>query len=173
MDQATHVEFKPTLTVEVKKCVGLVNKDIGSDSDPYCAVQLMGANPKESEYNTCVLEERRTKTLKDNLNPVFDESFTFQLSQDTLKQLKYVRFELWDEDVVGRDFLGQASVSVDVVSKLEGKSFEQEMPLRSRAIDNSDGVSVRDCCLALFTTFFSLPCLCVCTRHLHTKVLFC
>jgi len=71
--------------------------DRGEIIDPYVEIEIIGV-----PADNC---KRRTKTIIDNgFNPVWEETITFSL---TFPELAIVRFVVWDEDPVGRDFIGQ------------------------------------------------------------------
>ncbi|KAJ8345680.1 hypothetical protein SKAU_G00298730 [Synaphobranchus kaupii] len=68
--------------------------------DPYVYVELHGI-PAD-----CA--ERRTRTVNQNGdNPVFDESFEFQI---LLPELAMVRFVVLDDDFIGDEFIGQYTI---------------------------------------------------------------
>lgn len=65
--------------------------------DPYVYVEIHGI-PVD-----CT--ERRTRTVTQNGdNPIFDESFEFQIN---LPELAMVRFMVLDDDYIGDEFIGQ------------------------------------------------------------------
>lgn len=64
--------------------------------DPYVYVEIHGI-PVD-----CT--ERRTRTVTQNGdNPIFDESFEFQIN---LPELAMVRFVVLDDDFIGDEFIG-------------------------------------------------------------------
>lgn len=64
--------------------------------DPYVFVEIHGI-PVD-----CM--ERRTRTVTQNGdNPIFDESFEFQIN---LPELAMVRFVVLDDDFIGDEFIG-------------------------------------------------------------------
>ena len=69
----------------------------GDVVDPYVYIEIHGI-PAD-----CT--ERRTRTVTQNGdNPVFDESFEFQIN---LPELAMVRFVVLDDDFIGDEFIGQ------------------------------------------------------------------
>ncbi|XP_030842360.1 uncharacterized protein LOC578345 isoform X1 [Strongylocentrotus purpuratus] len=71
----------------------------GEIIDPYVEVEVVGLN------GDCT--KAQTRTVQDNgFNPVWDYVVTFPV---TLPELTLVRFVVWDEDPIGRDFIGQAT----------------------------------------------------------------
>lgn len=69
----------------------------GDVVDPYVYVEIHGI-PAD-----CT--ERRTRTVSQNGdNPIFDESFEFQIN---LPELAMVRFVVLDDDFIGDEFIGQ------------------------------------------------------------------
>ncbi|KAK2155784.1 hypothetical protein LSH36_231g00005 [Paralvinella palmiformis] len=72
----------------------------GDTIDPYVTVEVFGI-PAD-----CA--EERTKTVQHNgFNPLFDESFEFQIN---LPELALVRFNVLDDDFIGDDFIGQYTI---------------------------------------------------------------
>ncbi|KAM7373015.1 hypothetical protein PAMP_007901 [Pampus punctatissimus] len=75
----------------------------GDVVDPYVYVEIHGI-PAD-----CT--ERRTRTITQNGdNPIFDESFEFQIN---LPELSVVRFVVLDDDFIGDDFIGQYSIPLE------------------------------------------------------------
>ncbi|XP_018606010.1 inactive phospholipase C-like protein 2 isoform X2 [Scleropages formosus] len=72
----------------------------GDVVDPYVYVEIHGI-PAD-----CA--EQRTKTVNQNgENPIFDESFEFQIN---LPELAMVRFVVLDDDFIGDEFIGQYTI---------------------------------------------------------------
>lgn len=72
----------------------------GDVVDPYVYVEIHGI-PAD-----CA--EQRTKTVQQNGdNPIFDESFEFQIN---LPELAMVRFVVLDDDYIGDEFIGQYTI---------------------------------------------------------------
>lgn len=77
--------------------------------DPYVYVEIHGI-PAD-----CT--ERRTRTVTQNGdNPIFDESFEFQIN---LPELAMVRFVVLDDDFIGDDFIGQCQRSAGSHCRME------------------------------------------------------
>ncbi|EDO28962.1 predicted protein, partial [Nematostella vectensis] len=72
----------------------------GGIIDPYVEVEIIGIPADTSKY--------RTKTVIDNgFNPVWEETMVFLLN---FPDIALVRFVVWDEDPIGRDFIGQMTL---------------------------------------------------------------
>ncbi|XP_054619366.1 inactive phospholipase C-like protein 2 isoform X2 [Dunckerocampus dactyliophorus] len=75
----------------------------GDVVDPYVYVEIHGI-PAD-----CT--ERRTRTVTQSWdNPVFDESFEFQIN---LPELAMVRFVVLDDDFIGDEFIGQYTIPLE------------------------------------------------------------
>uniref|UniRef100_A0A668AS46 Phosphoinositide phospholipase C n=1 Tax=Myripristis murdjan TaxID=586833 RepID=A0A668AS46_9TELE len=75
----------------------------GDVVDPYVYVEIHGI-PAD-----CT--ERRTRTVTQNGdNPIFDESFEFQIN---LPELAMVRFVVLDDDFIGDEFIGQYTIPLE------------------------------------------------------------
>ncbi|XP_071355631.1 inactive phospholipase C-like protein 2 [Trachinotus anak] len=75
----------------------------GDVVDPYVYVEIHGI-PAD-----CT--ERRTRTVTQNGdNPIFDESFEFQIN---LPELAMVRFVVLDDEFIGDEFIGQYTISLE------------------------------------------------------------
>ncbi|KAJ4928337.1 hypothetical protein JOQ06_016129 [Pogonophryne albipinna] len=75
----------------------------GDVVDPYVYIEIHGI-PAD-----CT--ERRTRTVTQNGdNPVFDESFEFQIN---LPELAMVRFVVLDDDFIGDEFIGQYTIPLE------------------------------------------------------------
>ncbi|XP_060916567.1 inactive phospholipase C-like protein 2 [Labrus mixtus] len=75
----------------------------GDVVDPYVYVEIHGI-PAD-----CT--ERRTRTVIQNGdNPIFDESFEFQIN---LPELALVRFVVLDDDFIGDEFIGQFTIPLE------------------------------------------------------------
>ncbi|XP_077600255.1 inactive phospholipase C-like protein 2 [Stigmatopora nigra] len=75
----------------------------GDAVDPYVYVEIHGI-PAD-----CT--ERRTRTVSHHCdNPVFDESFEFQIN---LPELAMVRFVVLDDDFIGDEFIGQYTIPLE------------------------------------------------------------
>lgn len=77
----------------------------GNVIDPYVVIQLCGTPVDCSE--------ERTRTVNGNAyNPVFDESFEFEVA---VSQMALVRFLVLDDDSIGDDFIGQYTIPFECI----------------------------------------------------------
>ncbi|XP_076811990.1 synaptotagmin-7-like [Clavelina lepadiformis] len=108
-----HVSDKSLLLVKVIAAQDLLAKDVrGHTSDPYVKVELLlnhQTAPTSSEEYSNV---RSTAVVKNNLNPVFNEIFTFSLTTEQIN-IAQLRCSVWCYDALGRDdFMGERIISV-------------------------------------------------------------
>merc|ERR1719341_2855000 len=92
-----YVEEVQTLVVTVVECKGLKKMDLLGKSDPFVRVFLMPGTHNE----------QKTKVIKRNLNPVFDEVFKFVVSSNlTSVMKKTVVLRVYDKDRLRSDEIG-------------------------------------------------------------------
>eukprot|EP01003_Olkasia_polycarbonata_P006461 NODE_687_length_748_cov_233.422031_g622_i0.p1 GENE.NODE_687_length_748_cov_233.422031_g622_i0~~NODE_687_length_748_cov_233.422031_g622_i0.p1 ORF type:complete len:135 (+),score=30.03 NODE_687_length_748_cov_233.422031_g622_i0:27-407(+) len=87
-------------------CENLKNEDTKGLSDPYVKIK-MGHHEHGFGH-----KEFRSATISDNLNPEYNEEFTFEDVKDPTKQNLY--FHVYDNDAKRRDEkLGEAKYSLE------------------------------------------------------------
>ncbi|XP_049895177.1 1-phosphatidylinositol 4,5-bisphosphate phosphodiesterase eta-2 [Epinephelus moara] len=75
--------------------------DRGEIIDPFVEVEIIGLN------NDC--SKQQTRVVDDNgFNPMWEETLVFNIQ---MPQMALVRFQVWDHDPIGRDFIGQRTVA--------------------------------------------------------------
>jgi len=90
------------LKLDVLEAKDLKIMDISGSSDPYCIISMDNL-------------EKKTKTIKCNLNPVFDEHFVFPIKQLETAELQ---IQLFDEDRIGKhEFMGAVTVKIFLLDK--------------------------------------------------------
>ena len=116
--------------IYIPRCNGLLDRDdIGGHSDPYVKVYHVAATGGK----TTELFNNIKKYVDDNPNPTWpieDASFNFTAYPNDEGAL---RFEVWDKDLTGSDFLG--CVTIPVKSFVD-KSFDGERIIQLTARDN-------------------------------------
>ena len=83
------------MTLTVARCTGLPRQDELS-SDPYVRVRCMADNWERAF---------KTRAKSNDLNPVYDETFTVTFADYAELRRTRLRFEVWDRDVVNADDL--------------------------------------------------------------------
>lgn len=117
----------PTSQIEMTlSCRNLINADILSKSDPYCSVWM-----KES-WQDKYFEIGRTETIDDNLNPEWVKKFVINYNFETVQKMK---FEVWDVDPNGQDFLGKFETTLADIVSFTGRQY----------IGNLTGIPGRNC----------------------------
>ncbi|KAL1247130.1 hypothetical protein QQF64_022506, partial [Cirrhinus molitorella] len=95
-----------TITVNIIKARNLKAMDIGGTSDPYVKVWLMHKDKR--------VEKKKTVTIKRCLNPVFNESFPFDVPAHVLRETTIIitvmdKDRLSRNDVIGKIYLSWKS----------------------------------------------------------------
>ncbi|XP_057310416.1 calcium-dependent protein kinase C-like isoform X2 [Hydractinia symbiolongicarpus] len=96
------------LQVEIREAKNLIPMDPTGQSDPYVKIKL---HPKKE----------KTKVMKKNLNPVWNNSFSFRINKQDFD--KRLRVQVWDWDMATKnDFMGSMSFGVSelVKDQIEG-----------------------------------------------------
>lgn len=82
-----------------------MKKDIFGTTDPYCRLSLY----RDVRQSISIGNSVRTRTIKRNLNPEWNEVFYFRVNPESNRLL----FEIFDENRITRDnFLGYVSISL-------------------------------------------------------------
>eukprot|EP00759_Apiculatamorpha_spiralis_P042250 PhF_6_TR40443/c10_g1_i1/m.60379 len=89
------------LSVTVLGCRDLESKDTFGSSDPYVKLTAGGKTFK-------------TKVIKNNVNPNFNEQFTFYIADPNMEQL---RIEVMDSDTFSDDTIGVYSLSLAMLHR--------------------------------------------------------
>uniref|UniRef100_A0A3Q1KI57 Phosphoinositide phospholipase C n=1 Tax=Anabas testudineus TaxID=64144 RepID=A0A3Q1KI57_ANATE len=75
--------------------------DRGEIIDPFVEVEIIGLPVDCSK--------QQTRVVNDNgFNPIWEETLVFNVQ---MPQIALVRFQVWDHDPIGRDFIGQRTVA--------------------------------------------------------------
>uniref|UniRef100_A0A2K6K164 Synaptotagmin-7 n=1 Tax=Rhinopithecus bieti TaxID=61621 RepID=A0A2K6K164_RHIBE len=95
-----------SIIVSIIKARNLKAMDIGGTSDPYVKVWLM--------YKDKRVEKKKTVTMKRNLNPIFNESFAFDIPTEKLRETTIIitvmdKDRLSRNDVIGKIYLSWKS----------------------------------------------------------------
>uniref|UniRef100_A0A9J8DFF7 Synaptotagmin-7 n=1 Tax=Cyprinus carpio carpio TaxID=630221 RepID=A0A9J8DFF7_CYPCA len=100
-----------TITVNIIKARNLKAMDIGGTSDPYVKVWLMHKDKR--------VEKKKTVTIKRCLNPIFNESFPFDVPAHVLRETTIIitvmdKDRLSRNDVIGKIYLSWKSGPAEV-----------------------------------------------------------
>ncbi|KAG2205574.1 hypothetical protein INT47_005949 [Mucor saturninus] len=105
---SSHSAPQGVLTVTVVEARNLHKEDLGGHNDPYVELWL------DEEY------KQRTSTVKDTENPVFNETFTFNIAEGS--SLHKLEFKVIDKDVAGTDKIGEGKL--DISEALQGQPVD-------------------------------------------------
>ena len=99
------------LHVTVVSCSNLIAADFGGTSDPYVVLKIGAVGGK-------------TKVIKKNLNPQFDEEFTFGVLPEHIEKSS-LKIEVFDKDALKDDSIGKTRVPLaSIVRGPKGKKQE-------------------------------------------------
>uniref|UniRef100_A0A8C2DK65 Multiple C2 domains, transmembrane 2b n=1 Tax=Cyprinus carpio TaxID=7962 RepID=A0A8C2DK65_CYPCA len=119
------------LTICLKEGRGLVIRDRCGTSDPYVKFKLDGKTLYKS------------KVVYKNLNPVWNETFSFPIRN--LDKKLFIK--VYDRDLTTDDFMGSCGVELN---KLELENSEMALPLDDpNSLEDDMGVIVVDICLSV------------------------
>ena len=105
----------PTSQIEMTlSAKNLLNRDILSKSDPFCIVSM------RDSWQDKFYEIGRTEIIQDNLNPEWVKKFVINYNFETVQRLK---FEVWDVDPNGKDFLGELDITLAEIVAHSGRQF--------------------------------------------------
>ncbi|XP_061583343.1 1-phosphatidylinositol 4,5-bisphosphate phosphodiesterase eta-2 [Cololabis saira] len=79
--------------------------DRGEIIDPFVEVEIIGLPVDSSKQQTRVVDDN-------GFNPMWEETLVFNIQ---MPQLALVRFQVWDHDPIGRDFIGQRTVAFNSI----------------------------------------------------------
>ncbi|KAF3689993.1 Inactive phospholipase C-like protein 2 [Channa argus] len=75
--------------------------DRGEIIDPFVEVEIIGLSVDCSKQQTTVVDDN-------GFNPMWEETLVFNIQ---MPQITLVRFQVWDRNPIGRDFIGQRTVA--------------------------------------------------------------
>lgn len=96
------------LTVTLVEARNLKKEDLGGHDDAYVELWL------DEDY------KQRSETVKDSENPVFNQTFTFNVNEGSSKHK--LEFKVLDKDVAGHDKIG--SGKLDVAPAFKGEIID-------------------------------------------------
>jgi len=122
-----------SLTVTAHSARDLMAADSNGKSDPFVKIHLM-------KYSQ-VVAAHKTKYIPKTLNPRWtskhNNSVTWRIKREDCAALK-IYFEVWDDDLVGADFLGQFMFDLNYGRDIR----EQDLELKPREAKKKDkGIS--------------------------------
>ncbi|XP_048767131.2 uncharacterized protein LOC125674122 isoform X3 [Ostrea edulis] len=112
-----------TLEIQIKQCKGLAPADTKRNkSDPYVKSYLLPDKTRGGK--------RKTRILKNTLNPVFEQTLRYLISKSELEN-RTLWVTVWHNDRFGRnDFLGEVTINFDYFRF--GESSAKWYPLQER-----------------------------------------
>ncbi|BHF59194.1 double C2-like [Sparganum proliferum] len=111
---------KSELHVKIHKAKSLIAMDANGLSDPFVVCQLLPVTGKRF----------RTRTIPQNLNPAWNETFVFTDFDNRKPEKRVLRFAVLDEDKFGADWLGEYRLGLGDL--LPDRLSEFAVPLNPR-----------------------------------------
>ncbi|KAI8137893.1 C2 domain-containing protein [Fennellomyces sp. T-0311] len=111
------------LTVDVFEGKELKNQDFLGKNDPFIELWL------DDDY------KQRTSELSNTNNPVWNETFTFNIAEGSSDSKLYIK--VIDQDLIGTDKIGDAKV--DLKDVYDGEVFDDWVKLPAKLGLNSHG----------------------------------
>ncbi|KAK7866890.1 hypothetical protein R5R35_006050 [Gryllus longicercus] len=109
------------LKIEILSGRNIHPMDSNGSCDPYVEIALL---PTEKFIG---VPKQKTKTQKKTLFPLFDESFSFELTRDQRETKDgMVLFTVKDKDMLGNELVGEAFISFDQIES-DGKNENQDL----------------------------------------------
>uniref|UniRef100_A0A0X3NUJ0 Rabphilin-3A n=1 Tax=Schistocephalus solidus TaxID=70667 RepID=A0A0X3NUJ0_SCHSO len=108
------------LHVKIQKAKSLIAMDANGLSDPFVVCQLLPVTGKRF----------RTRTIPQNLNPMWNETFVFTDFDNRKLEKRVLRFAVLDEDKFGADWLGEYRLGLGDL--LPDRLSEFAVPLNPR-----------------------------------------
>ncbi|CAB3998664.1 double C2-like domain-containing beta isoform X1 [Paramuricea clavata] len=110
------VSKESKLVVGILRCCSLVAMDLNGYSDPYVKCYLLPDPNRKTK--------RRTKVKKRNLNPEFNEHFSYKIAHHELAN-RTLEVTVWDHDVgKSNDFIGGVHLGIHAKDSLLKQWFE-------------------------------------------------
>merc|ERR1712129_534859 len=106
-----------SVQIEVVSGHGLPSKDLGGKSDPFVKIKIGN-------------KDFKTKVVKNNLDPIWNTTFSFQ----SLDNPKTIAFTVLDEDITSNDLIGQCQfdLSQQFGANNANKPFFGELQLKKK-----------------------------------------
>ena len=117
----------PTSRVELSiSCRGLRDLDIVSKSDPQVFIYI------RDSYHDKYHEVGRTEMIRDTVNPDFVKKVILNYNFEMVQK---IRFEVWDIDPVGKDFLGGMDTTLADIVSFKGRQFIKPLIGKNRNLN--------------------------------------
>lgn len=122
----------PTTQIEMTlSAANLLNTDVLSKSDPYCIVSM------KEQWQDGFFEIGRTERIDDNLNPEWVKKFLINYNFESVQK---IRFEIWDVDPNGNDFLGEFETTLADIVSYSGQQFRGN--LKHKTVRNAGQIVI-------------------------------
>ena len=135
-----HVKYH----LQIISASNLMKKDIFGASDPYVKVMAQYHSPSSDEIRKT--EVAKTRTIKNELNPIWSEAFNVTLNSDLDYILDCFLLEVWDENrLIRDDFLGQVKIKPEACTSQDSMT----LPLEKRSENSRVSGTIKIVCYPL------------------------
>lgn len=118
------------MLIRVISASDLPAMDIGGKSDPYVVISSPVTGSGDPDGKNIQYLKRKTKTVKENLNPIWEEEFGYMESMDEANMKKIITLHVKDADQFGTDeWMGKIQLHISDIMAAGENGEEKEFDI--------------------------------------------